>query len=84
MPWLDDIDTEKPVESEPEAGVVAENDEVRNDVHTERTLAGDGNGHKASEDARYVRFFKMVQFGVPSAAVKLKMEMEGLDPNVLE
>lgn len=41
-------------------------------------------GPKACEDARFVRFFKMVQFGVPPAAVKLKMEMEGVDPCVLE
>lgn len=42
------------------------------------------NGVKASEDARYRKFFKMVQFGVPPPAVKLKMNVEGLDPNVLE
>lgn len=41
-------------------------------------------GVKACEDARYRKFFKMVQFGVPPPAVKLKMNAEGVDPNVLE
>lgn len=42
------------------------------------------DGIKACEDTRYRKFFKMVQFGVPPPAVKLKMSVEGLDPNVLE
>lgn len=42
------------------------------------------DGIKACDDARYRKFFKMVQFGVPPPAVKLKMSVEGLDPNVLE
>ncbi|KAG8222279.1 hypothetical protein J437_LFUL003260 [Ladona fulva] len=33
---------------------------------------------------RFAKFFRMVQFGVPPQAVKLKMEQEGLDPNYLE
>lgn len=32
----------------------------------------------------YARFVKMVQVGVPLQAVKLKLQLEGLDPNVLE
>lgn len=32
----------------------------------------------------YDRFLKMVQVGVPLQAVKLKVSIEGLDPNVLE
>lgn len=32
----------------------------------------------------YDRFIKMVQVGVPVQAVKLKVSLEGLDPNVLE
>lgn len=42
------------------------------------------DGVRACEDARYRKFFKMVQFGVPPPAVKLKMNVEGLDPNILE
>lgn len=30
-----------------------------------------------------VRFYKMVQFGVPVPAVKVKMQLEGFDPNLL-
>ncbi|KAF9795807.1 hypothetical protein SFRURICE_013813 [Spodoptera frugiperda] len=32
----------------------------------------------------YDRFVKMVQVGVPLQAVKLKLSLEGLDPNVLD
>lgn len=35
-------------------------------------------------DPNYTKFFKMVQFGVPPQAVKLKMQSEGLNPNFLE
>ncbi|XP_059474879.1 WASH complex subunit 3 [Neocloeon triangulifer] len=38
----------------------------------------------AEPDPQYTKFFKMVQFGVPPQAVKLKMISEGLDPNILE
>ncbi|KAJ3657951.1 hypothetical protein Zmor_009726 [Zophobas morio] len=37
-----------------------------------------------SIDPRYQKFFKMLQFGVPPAAVKLKMQSEGVDPNILD
>lgn len=32
----------------------------------------------------YQKFFKMVQVGVPVEGVKLKMQSEGLDPNILD
>lgn len=35
-------------------------------------------------DPNYTKFFKMVQFGVPPQAVKLKMQSEGLNPDFLE
>lgn len=36
------------------------------------------------ERPEYDRFVKMVQVGVPLQAVKLKVSLEGLDPNVLD
>ncbi|XP_055295882.1 WASH complex subunit 3 [Sitodiplosis mosellana] len=42
------------------------------------------SGAKASDDTRYRKYFKMLQFGVPAPAVKLKMANEGFDPNVLD
>lgn len=41
-------------------------------------------GVRVADDDRYRKFFKMLQFGVPLAAVKLKMTSEGLDPDMLE
>uniref|UniRef100_A0A1B6H0H8 WASH complex subunit 3 n=1 Tax=Cuerna arida TaxID=1464854 RepID=A0A1B6H0H8_9HEMI len=37
----------------------------------------------AAKDPELARFFKMVQFGVPVPAVKLKMQQEGFDPELL-
>lgn len=38
----------------------------------------------AAKDPRYEKYFKMLHFGVPKQAVKLKMEQEGLDASILE
>lgn len=37
-----------------------------------------------AKDPRYARYLKMVQVGVPVLAIKNKMVMEGLDPNLLD
>lgn len=41
-------------------------------------------GVKACDDSRYKKYFKMLQFGVPPGAVKMKMQAEGFDGNVLK
>ncbi|CAL7934583.1 unnamed protein product [Xylocopa violacea] len=38
----------------------------------------------AKTDPRYEKYLKMVHFGVPKEAVKLKMKQEGLDPSILD
>lgn len=38
----------------------------------------------AANDPLYARFFRMIQVGVPVAAVRLKMQAEGYDPSILE
>lgn len=40
--------------------------------------------HAACKDPRYEKYFKMIHFGVPKQAVRLKMKQEGLDTSVLE
>lgn len=44
----------------------------------------DTAGVKISEDYRYKKYFKMISFGVPPPAAKIKMASEGLDPDLLE
>jgi WASH complex subunit CCDC53 len=39
---------------------------------------------KVSEDSRYKKYFKMVQFGVSAAAIKQKMACEDVDPDLLD
>lgn len=41
-------------------------------------------GVTASNDARYRKYFKMILFGVPPGAVKMKMAAEGYDPDILD
>lgn len=94
IPWLDD----KQITTESK-NVIAENDDLLPDLEPDKVSAeisaieaknGDGSesvsvsGPRACEDSRFARFFKMIQFGVPPPAVKLKMKTEGLDPNILE
>lgn len=37
-----------------------------------------------SKDPRYMKYFKLVQVGVPEQVVKMKMTTEGLDPDMLD
>lgn len=41
-------------------------------------------GIKITDDIRYKKYFKMMQMGVPAAAVKIKMQVEGFDGDLLE
>ncbi|XP_035206389.1 WASH complex subunit 3-like [Stegodyphus dumicola] len=36
-----------------------------------------------SQDPRYAKYFKMINMGVPVGAVQLKMQAEGVDPEIL-
>ncbi|KAG7267405.1 hypothetical protein CRUP_017754 [Coryphaenoides rupestris] len=56
----------------PIAAVVTKADPVADNVVT------------VARDPRYARYLKMVQVGVPAMAIKNKMVLEGLDPNLLE
>lgn len=41
-------------------------------------------GVKTKEDYRYKKYFKMIQFGVPVPAIKMKLQAEGIDPDILD
>ncbi|XP_056311667.1 WASH complex subunit 3 [Danio aesculapii] len=49
-----------------------------------KTEAPAENIMTVAKDPRYTRYLKMVQVGVPVMAIKNKMMMEGLDPNLLD
>ena len=46
--------------------------------------AGAGGGMRNRDRPELARFFKMIQMGVPEAAVKNKMAMEGFDASSLD
>ncbi|XP_028254950.1 WASH complex subunit 3 [Parambassis ranga] len=51
---------------------------------TQKPEAATGNVMTVAKDPRYARYLKMVQVGVPVMAIRNKMVMEGLDPNLLD
>lgn len=60
-----------------------------NETNSEQINAADESIPESSNTAEkikpeYERFVKMVQVGVPIDAVKLKISLEGLDPNELD
>ncbi|XP_012343276.1 WASH complex subunit 3 [Apis florea] len=50
--------------------------DVPKDTQTEKQLI--------NKDSRYEKYLKMIHFGVPKEAVKLKMEQEGLNSSILD
>ncbi|ALC38656.1 CG7429 [Drosophila busckii] len=77
------VDNEVEVESKtaPSASIAVEEEEVTLDDVDEVPKP---QGVRACEDSRYKKFFKMLQVGVPAAAVKQKMFAEGLEPTILD
>lgn len=51
---------------------------------TQKAEAAAENVMTVAKDPRYARYLKMVQVGVPVMAIRTKMVMEGLDPNLLD
>ncbi|XP_077401152.1 WASH complex subunit 3 [Vanacampus margaritifer] len=56
--------------------------EPSDDVTTPKTE--EVNVMTVAKDPRYARYLKMVQVGVPVMAIRNKMSMEGLDPDLLD
>uniref|UniRef100_A0A1A7XUU2 WASH complex subunit 3 n=1 Tax=Iconisemion striatum TaxID=60296 RepID=A0A1A7XUU2_9TELE len=61
----------EPAQSLPEAAPA-----LKAEVATENVMT-------VAKDPRYARYLKMVQVGVPEMAIRNKMIMDGLDPNLL-
>ncbi|XP_054480798.1 WASH complex subunit 3 [Anoplopoma fimbria] len=53
-------------------------------AETPKAEAAAENVMTVAKDPRYARYLKMVQVGVPVMAIKNKMVLEGLDPNLLD
>lgn len=51
---------------------------------TPKSEAAAENVMTVAKDPRYARYLKMVQVGVPVMAIRNKMVLEGLDPNLLD
>lgn len=53
-------------------------------VAPQKAEAAAENVMTVAKDPRYARYLKMVQVGVPVMAIRNKMVLEGLDPNLLD
>lgn len=53
-------------------------------TETSEESAASENVMTVAKDPRYARYLKMVQVGVPVMAIRNKMVMDGLDPNLLD
>lgn len=67
--------------TEPLPQIVASTVESKEGIEEVETAV---KGVKITEDIRFKKYFKMIQMGVPAAAVKMKMQIEGFDGDFLE
>uniref|UniRef100_H2YXJ2 WASH complex subunit 3 n=1 Tax=Ciona savignyi TaxID=51511 RepID=H2YXJ2_CIOSA len=89
IPGLDDVKpneakeaTTKPTEDQPPT-VVNNDNEVSPSAEAEPETPVE-NFTKVKDDPRYAKYLKMVNVGVPKAAIGNKMKLEGLDPSLLD
>ncbi|KOX75357.1 WASH complex subunit CCDC53 [Melipona quadrifasciata] len=59
---------------------IDETDSKKEDKFEEQQI----ENQAVDRDPRYEKYLKMIHFGVPKEAVKLKMEQEGLDSSILD
>ncbi|XP_034529969.1 WASH complex subunit 3 [Notolabrus celidotus] len=64
----------QPVQTTPEPTIT---ETIEESAATENVMT-------VAKDPRYARYLKMVQVGVPVMAIRNKMVLEGLDPNLLD
>lgn len=67
-------------EKEKNISKIDETDSNKEDNFEEQQI----ENQAVNRDPRYEKYLKMIHFGVPKEAVKLKMEQEGLDSSILE
>lgn len=67
-----------------ESLATSEDQNKQENICAEPTIQSNPNLIKISESFHYKRFFKMLKFGVPAQAVKLKMISEELDGEKLD
>ncbi|XP_043464101.1 WASH complex subunit 3 [Leptopilina heterotoma] len=77
---VDDIKEEQ----QEEVNIEPTNESEKSDELSQESEEKENPSEPVSVDPVYQRFIKMLHFGVPKPAVKLKMELEGLDSSLLD
>ncbi|XP_014292701.1 WASH complex subunit 3 [Halyomorpha halys] len=83
LPKPEEIEIPKPSEDNKE-NEVSTDTEVKEKVETPQADEVDPPKEPEPENPELVKYRKMIQVGVPLQAVKIKMQIEGLDPNLLD
>ncbi|XP_033101569.1 WASH complex subunit 3-like [Anneissia japonica] len=88
IPWLEDVDTSQVITA------IADDEPSSSGTTTLPALpAAETPGVTepsasavitVSQDKRYAKFFKMINMGVPAAALRQKARLEGLNPDLLD
>ncbi|XP_018794334.1 PREDICTED: WASH complex subunit CCDC53 homolog [Bactrocera latifrons] len=78
------IDAAEKTETKPSGGETTTTDNASDVPESTEDATPEPAGVRAYEDVRFKKFFKMVQFGVPAGAVKIKMQAEGVEPSILD
>ncbi|KAK2580704.1 hypothetical protein KPH14_011334 [Odynerus spinipes] len=76
-------DTKENNEDQSESIEVSKIDEP-DSVEEDKTINNEPETVPVERDPCYEKYFKMIHFGVPKEAVRLKIQQEGLDPTVLD
>lgn len=89
IPGIEEISDSQVVEEKSEENIqnIEENNAIEKEIEIKEDTVPEESTSKeqsAQKDPRYEKYFKMMHFGVPKEAVKLKMRQEGLDPSILE
>ncbi|TMW47804.1 hypothetical protein DOY81_007142, partial [Sarcophaga bullata] len=84
IPDLEQKDVKEQESTKQNSNNVNNESKVEIDIVEHETEEENVKGIKISEHDAYKKFFKMLQVGVPAQAIKLKMQVEGLDPSMLE
>ncbi|XP_044731488.1 WASH complex subunit 3 [Chrysoperla carnea] len=78
-----DVLEQHPEDETPKSVVDGNVSNVSENIKTDDNEKPVENGIRIKDDPTYSKYFKMLHFGVQEEAVRLKMQAEGLDPNIL-
>ncbi|XP_071941962.1 WASH complex subunit 3-like [Antedon mediterranea] len=85
IPWLEDVEIAPAITaSEPETQTATNLPALPAAESPGKSTPSASTVVTVSQDPRYAKFFKMINMGVPAAALRQKARLEGLNPDYLD